>query len=266
MELSEYLDLPQYSLLSGAKQEFMLKEGKALHMHHYSHSEDYARICDVMFPGSFEADSTAGLPFLPVSVFKNFDLKSIKEDEIYKVLKSSGTTGSVPSRIYLDKETAQLQTLALSKIIGHVMGSRLPMLIIDSKDVLKNRDSFSARGAGILGLSPFGREHTYLLDENYEIDYEILDRFLEKHNGKPVFIFGFTFMVWQYLMKLSSERTIDLSQAVLIHSGGWKKMIEMAVNNETFKETLKDAFGLNRVYNFYGMVEQVGTVFLENSA
>ena len=35
---------------------------------------------------------------------------------------------------------------------------RLPMLIIDSKNILKDRKLFSARGAGILGFSTFGKD------------------------------------------------------------------------------------------------------------
>ena len=139
------------------------------------------------------------------------------------------------------------------------------MLIVDSKAVFANKSTFSARGAGILGLSVFGRDHTYILDDNFDLDETALIHFLEKYDGQPVFIFGFTFMVWQYLYKVSIEKKYDLSKAVLIHSGGWKKLKDIAVNNETFRAVLSDKFGIEDVYNFYGMVEQVGSVFLENS-
>jgi len=266
MTLSEYIDLPQFSVDAVEKENFLFHEGRELHKHHYENSKEYARICDVIFPDSFEAKSLSELPFIPVSAFKNFDLKSIPDDKVYKVLTSSGTTGSSPSRIYLDTETATLQTKSLSKIIGHVVGTnRLPMLIIDSKDVLKNRESFSARGAGILGLSTFGKDHTYILDEIYEVDNDLFNAFVDKYNGQPILIFGFTFMVWQYLNQLTSDRDIDFSKAILIHSGGWKKLADMAVDNQVFKDFLKDKFKIEKVYNFYGMVEQVGSVFLENS-
>jgi hypothetical protein len=203
---------------------------------------------------------------LPVSVFKNYQLKSVADEEIIKVLTSSGTTGQAVSRIYLDKHTAQMQTKALSKIIGHVVGTkRLPMLIVDSKSVLSNRASFSARGAGILGLSVFGKDHTYVLDDNLELMEPVLEEFLQTHSGQPVLIFGFTFMVWLYLYSASLSGKYDLSQAILIHSGGWKKLVDLSVDNETFKQKLREKFGLQQVYNFYGMVEQVGSVFLENS-
>ena len=141
------------------------------------------------------------------------------------------------------------------------------MLIVDSKSVLKNRKSFSARGAGILGLSVFGKQHVYLLDNEFKLIKEALKSFAEKHNGQPILIFGFTFMVWQYLATTDLDFELDLSKAILIHSGGWKKLQAMAVDNATFKTTMHEKFGIEKenIYNFYGMVEQVGSVFLENS-
>jgi hypothetical protein len=70
-------------------------------------------------------------------------------------------------------------------------------------------------------------------------------------------------MVWKYLVE-QKNIDLDLSQAILIHSGGWKKMNDLSVDNETFKRELKKKFGLRQCYNFYGMVEQVGSVYLEN--
>jgi hypothetical protein len=161
-----------------------------------------------------------------------------------------------------------LQSLALSKIIKHVVGAnRLHMLIIDSKVALKDRKSYTARGAGILGLSVFGKKHLYVLDDEFNIDKEKLAAFAKDFNGQPILIFGFTFMLWQYLATTDLGFDLDLSQAILIHSGGWKKLQAMAVDNPTFKATLHKKFGIKpeNIYNFYGMVEQVGSVFLENS-
>jgi hypothetical protein len=265
MNFKEYLDLPQYSIGAKEKQENVVPFLTELHQHHFDQCPEYQLVASATAVARNQVfEKISDIPFLPVSVFKNHALKSVPESDVYKVLTSSGTTGSVPSRIYLDKETASLQTYALSKIIAHVVGNeRLPMLIIDSKSVLKDRTSFSARGAGILGLSIFGKDHHYILDDNFEIDEDLLYSFMEKYSGKQMLIFGFTFMVWTYL-NLQMNSKLDLSQAILIHSGGWKKLQEMAVDSQTFRKTFKDKFGLEHSYNFYGMVEQVGSVFLEN--
>jgi Acyl-protein synthetase, LuxE len=265
MELTDFIATEQFSLNKIDKTVLLNEKLNDLHFWHYENCELYKNVSDKLFHVEKQIDSIENLPYLPVSVFKNYTVKSISQDQVYKTLTSSGTTGQSPSRIYLDTDTAKLQTFSLSKIIAHVLGkSRMPMLIVDSQTVLKDKSSFSARGAGILGLSPFGKDHTYILNDNYEIDNDKLSSFLDKYNGQEIFIFGFTFMVWQYLAQLPPNK-YDLSKAVLIHSGGWKKLIEISVDNNTFRKVLNEKFKLERIYNFYGMVEQVGSVFLENS-
>lgn len=266
MHLPDIFQLQQFSLAKEEKSAMMLDFLNGLHKLHYERSADYRTISNVLFSPEQTFDQVADLPFVPVSAFKNYTLKSIDDADVFKVLTSSGTTGQQVSRIYLDKDTAKLQSQALTKIITHILGPhRLPMLIIDSKAVFANKSSFSARGAGILGLSVFGKDHTYVLDENFEFDEATLEAFLEKYNGKPFLIFGFTFMVWQYLYQAVLQKKYDLSHAILIHSGGWKKLTDIAVDNATFKQLLADKFSLKNIYNFYGMVEQVGSIFIENS-
>jgi phenylacetate-coenzyme A ligase PaaK-like adenylate-forming protein len=264
MEIAEYFDIEQYSLKKEDKQMYMIEFLNHLHKHHLMNSEEYRKVSQKIFNNIAEIKNIADLPFLPINAFKNFTLKSIPEEAVYKIITSSGTTGSTPSRIFLDTEMAQMQTKALSKIVTHVIGKeRLPMIIVDSQSVLKDRSTFSARGAGILGLSIFGKNHFYLLDKDFNVDFEGLNEFIAKNNGKKILIFGFTFMVWQYLYLQNFN--IDLSQSILIHSGGWKKLQDIAVDNTIFKNSLQKKFGLSKVYNFYGMAEQVGSVFIENS-
>jgi hypothetical protein len=264
--MREILDIEQYSLM---KEEKAMQLSALLFQKHEWHAQSCAEYRDInrtVFDDKSQFTNIEDLPFLPVSAFKNHDLKSVADEEVFKVLTSSGTTGQTVSKIYLNKETAQLQSLALSKILAHVLGkARLPMLIIDSKAVFANAQSYSARGAGILGLSVFGKDHTYVLNENFELKEDILSAFLDKYDGQPILIFGFTFMVWLYLFQSKTKRKYDLSKAVLIHSGGWKKLSDMAVDNATFRNALKEKFGLESIYNFYGMIEQTGSVFLENS-
>jgi len=197
-----------------------------------------------------------------VRLFKNLELKSIPDDEVFKVLTSSGTTGEV-SRIYLDKAAAATQTRQLGATVQTVLGpKRLPMLLVDTKAMLKDRRSFSARGAGVLGMSTFGRDHVWALDNDGHVDLDAIRGFLEKHGGAPFLIFGFTYMVWLHLYEVARDHGLDLSNGILIHSGGWKKLVDQAVSPEVFRERLAEV-GLVNTHNFYGMVEQIGTIFLE---
>jgi hypothetical protein len=264
--LSSVLEATQFSLDKKTKKSIMTNLLSKLDDFHFQHSKEYETIVKKIFGGKRKIKSINELPYLPVSAFKKHEIKSISDTEVFKILTSSGTTGQQVSRIYLDKETAQIQTLALSKIISHVVGpKRLPMLIIDSKSIFLNKSTFSARGAGILGLSVFGKDHTYVLDDNFVPNEELLSEFLDKYNGQPFLIFGFTYMVWQYLFNAELKKKYDLNKAILIHSGGWKKLVDISVDNTTFRQELKDKFKLEHIYNFYGMVEQVGSIFMENS-
>lgn len=253
-----------YNLSSVEKHEVLQQHLKMLDEFHIERCEEYKKI-RATFSNSNWFEGTV---YLPVRLFKEMSLKSVHDSDVFKVLTSSGTTSQQVSRIYLDRETASNQSKVLVKIMQHYLGiQRLPMLIIDHPSVVKDRLTFSARGAGILGLSTFGRDHTYALDDDMLINIERVQNFIEKHKGKPIFIFGFTFMVWQYFFQVLRDENIyfDLTDSVLVHSGGWKKLIDIAVDNSTFKKVAKETCGIQRVHNFYGMVEQVGSIFVECS-
>ena len=82
----------------------------------------------------------------------------------------------------------------MASIIKTFLGKkRLPMLIVDTPNVIKDRALFSARGVGILGMANFGYDHTYILDDNMELNVIQLELFLDKYKGEPIFIFGFSF-------------------------------------------------------------------------
>ncbi len=137
------------------------------------------------------------------------------------------------------------------------------MLVIDTDAVFSDPRMMSARGAGVLGLMRYGRNHSFALTQDLSPDLDTVRDFLNANNGRPFFMFGFTFMVWASFYEQFRDAGLDLSNGVLIHSGGWKKMVERSVDNATFRDAMSDAFGLTQIYNFYGMVEQIGSIFLE---
>jgi hypothetical protein len=254
-----------YGLSQAEKEHLLVPVFNALHHHHQASCESYRNIVSANEQCS-AVDDIAELPYLTVRLFKHLELSSIPQNEVFKTLQSSGTTGQSPAKIFLDKETSGRQSKALVKILQDSIGKqRLPMLIIDSPAVLKDKSLFSARGAGIQGLAFFGRDHTYALDENMQPNWLVIEAFAEKYANQPVLIFGFTFMLWlhfiQALIKLN--KTLPFVQGILLHSGGWKKLEEHKVDNSAFKHTIAETIGVKQIYNFYGMAEQVGSVFVE---
>lgn len=256
-----------YHLTKAEKTSLLLEKLNVLTKFHVSQSTDYRSMIE---KGGFQitANSLEEVPFLPVQLFKLMDLVSVPREEVIKVLTSSGTTGQQVSKIYLDKETSIAQTKTLVEVMKPLLGAkRLPMIILDTKSILKDRKSFSARGAGILGFSNFGRKHFYALNDDMSLDVEGLKNYLEEYEGQRILLFGFTFMIWQYVYRESIKKGIklDFGNSILIHGGGWKKLKDEAVDSSIFNQLLHDQLGIREVHNYYGMVEQVGSIFVECS-
>lgn len=242
----------------------LVAELDALTAHHRVNCRLYGDYVEALF-GDRPSATLADLPYLPVRAFKSFDLKSVADDEVFKVMTSSGTGGSL-SRIFLDRETARLQSQKLAEVFtGAFSKVRHPMLVIDSEKTVTDPSRFSARTAAINGFGLFSRGREFALDDNLDIDIGRVEAFLDRHRESRIFVFGFTFVVWQHLVEAlrRSGARIDLSNAFLLHGGGWKKLAELDISTERFKAGIAEWTGCTDVRNYYGMVEQTGTIFME---
>jgi phenylacetate-coenzyme A ligase PaaK-like adenylate-forming protein len=268
-ELKDIIEVPPFSLNRQEKSKLYLEALSDMTKHHYERCPQYRRILNLLGFKLNNVSRIDEIPFLPVRLFKDYELLSVDKSEIIKTMTSSGTTGQSVSRIYLDKTTSTNQTKVLTKIVSSFTGSkRLPMLVIDTSTVIKNRNLFSARGAGILGFSMFGYDIVYALDERMELDVDRVKAFLQKHQDENILLFGFTFMIWQhfYLELKKAGIRLPLDNGIMIHGGGWKTLIDQAVDNAIFKEAIHAVSGVEKIFNYYGMVEQTGSIFMECEA
>jgi len=266
INLNTLFELDPFSMKKDQKENLYKNIINDLTIHHYKNCFNYKKIIDAFGFDVTKKTEVCDIPPLPVRLFKDHELFSVEKSEIITSMVSSGTTGQNVSKIFLDKITAANQIQVLIKIVSHFTGSsRLPMLIIDTKNVLKDRDMFSARGAGILGFSRLGHDITYALKNDMTLDLKTINTFLKKHNGEKVLIFGFTFIIWQYFyLELEKKQiSLDLQKAIMIHGGGWKKLITKAIDNNIFNKSFKKQCGVSKIHNYYGMVEQTGSIYME---
>ena len=49
----------------------------------------------------------------------------------------------------------------------------------------------------------------------------------------------------------------------MLHGGGWKKLENKKISNEVFKKKILKKLNLKNVFNYYGLVEQTGSIFIE---
>ncbi|MCU7834955.1 MAG: acyl-protein synthetase [gamma proteobacterium symbiont of Taylorina sp.] len=271
--IDPFYKLPVYGIAQEEKECLLNDALNQLNNHHYKYCQNYNNLIDSI-GFSLTVDTYVEQPYVMARLFKILELKSVVAKEIFKQLNSSGTSSQVVSKIFLNAQAAKVQSKVLAKILLDLFErkqlgkQRLPMLFIEAPDIIKNRNSFSARGAGIQGLSFLGRNHTYALNNDMTLNHKAIDGFIEQFQYEPVLIFGFTFMIWKYFIEVLKKKNKNYSfeQGLLLHSGGWKKLQAIAVDNQEFKHQVKLALGNVSVHNFYGMVEQTGTISIECEA
>ena len=267
MKLDELHAIDPYGLRHDDKERVLLDGLIELTELHRERCGEYGRILKLLGYDRDRVSSTSDIPYIPVRMFKDYELLSVDRAEVVKTMTSSGTSGQRVSKIFLDRENVKNQTKTLASIISSYIGKkRLPLLLLDTEMVKKDRSMFSARGAGIIGFSTFGRDVTYALDENMELDIERVRSFYEAHGNAPVLMFGYTYMIWQFVVRKLEEKGLafPFRDVVLFHVGGWKKIREQSVDTSEYNRRVNNVLGGNvRVHNYYGMAEQLGSVFVE---
>ena len=213
----------------------------------------------------------ADLPYLPVGVFKaQPPLSLVEPGEIKRTLTSSSTTGQLPSRIVLDSSTARRMTKGVVAIAQNFIGSsRRPYLVVDVPGSVRGGQEMGARGAAIQSLQPFATEATYCLTlgdrGELTLDLNRVLEFAKNRRESSVLVYGFTYILWNYLVKplLADGIRLDMPNVHILHSGGWKRLQDEAVEKHVFNEAVAQVFGCSPdcVIDFYGMVENVGIIY-----
>jgi hypothetical protein len=217
------------------------------------------------------AERICDLPYLPVGMLKaNPPLSLVSAEDVRRTLTSSATTSQLPSRVVLDAPTSRRMTKGTVIIARDFIGpSRRPYLVVDTPDLKASRESMGARAAAIQGLQPFATETTYCLraDDQGELTLELetLMEFAHRNREAEILIYGFTYILWNYLVKpiQLAGSCLNLRNARIMHSGGWKRLQSQAVEKEFFNEQLAVVVGCeaSHIIDFYGMVESVGVIF-----
>ena len=264
--LSSILKYAPFQFNKIKKEKFFKNFQKKLTNYHFKKCNRYSKVLNLLKYKKNSKYKIFELPFLPVGLFKKYNLFSVAKEDIVRTMTSSGTSGNETSKIYLDKENSKMQIKVLTKIINSFIGhKRLPLLIIDSKNTAKNNKIFSARSAAIHGFSIFGSNITYALNDDMSLNIKEINKFCEKYKETNCLIFGFTFIIWKYFHRnlLKINRKYNFKNGIILHGGGWKKMQDEKVSNNDFKKYLKKNIGVKNIFNYYGMVEQAGSIFIE---
>lgn len=257
--ISDIIKYNPYKINKEQKLKIFKKKINQLTKHHYKYCKEYKDIINFLKP-NFVNDTYP--PFLHSSIFKNINLKTSKNNSATKIFNSSGTTGSKLSKIHLDFETSLLQSKILQILFKNFFNEiNFDKLLIVENEKVFNKSKNTARSAAIKGLIQIIPKHEFLLNNDYTINKDKLENLKNSKN----LVFGFTFMIWQNLINFikSNKLKINLSNSFLLHGGGWKKMIDYKVDKLFFKKQIFKYTKIDKIYDYYGMMEQTGSIYFQ---
>lgn len=256
-----------YEKYPGIDADFIQAMKEVLSWHQEKSSFYRQFLKDNHFEVSTWQGNMAEVPYVPADFFKQHEVMSISQDQLFLHLTSSGTTGQ-KSQIFFDQwslQSAQQMVDFIYKYYGWVVEEKANYLLYsyqteaDSKLGTAYTDNFLTKYAPV-------KQVEYALKWNgkngHDFDLYGCIRALEKfaEEGLPVRIFGFPSFFY-----FTIQRMIDLKRPALKLSkdslvflgGGWKGFADQAIDKKKFYQMVEDQLGIpnERLRDGFGSVE-----------
>ena len=261
---NDLLKLNPFGLKKRKKDTLFFLAQKKLSIFHHKNSKEYKKIIDFKFSHFKKVKKLEMLPFLHSKIFKSYDLKSTNDN--LKVFNSSGTSNLNLSKINIDLKTSLIQANVLKKIIFEFIPKNIDtIIIIDNEKSFYDLKKLNAKKAAIRGFSQYFKNKYFILDKDYKLNFSYLKKLEKKLKNKRVIFFGFTNVIWENfieILKMNNSK-LNFNNSILVHGGGWKKLENKKIKKQKLNEEIKLRLKIKDVINYYGMIEQTGSIFME---
>ncbi len=188
-------------------------------------------------------DSVSNIPFLPIELFKNHEIKTGTWTTEAKFT-SSGTTGNNTSTHHIKSLDFYLKNTAT--IFSHFYAAPEEYVVLALLPSYLERS-----GSGLIAMV----NHFIDLSNNaesgfYLYNHEALASKLASIQSKKVILFGVTFA----LLDFAEKHPIDFPELLLFETGGMKGRKEEMTRSEVHHQ-LKQGFNVPHIQSEYGMTE-----------
>jgi Acyl-protein synthetase, LuxE len=263
-----------YALEPTAKATFLLRQLQELLAHHSARCLPYANLVEDWRRHCGRGEGgLEDYPCLPVTVFKEYDLRSTAEAGMR--LESSATTSGTASKIFVDKATRKRQSVSANKVLSDFIGpQKRPYVVFDLEATVRGTASLGARGAAILSLAHHASKFYFVGHEvagQLRLDLDALHQALTEIGSQAFVAYGFTYILYQMHQQLQEHGYTPPPvhpEAVFLHSGGWKRLTDLAVDKTSFNRTIAAVWRISpqHIIDFYGAVEQIGMLYPDCAA
>lgn len=222
-------------------------EEVALSLFHYQyeHNPVYRQYITLLGKKAEEIDALESIPFLPIELFKNHEIKTGNwEKQI--VFTSSGTSGKQTSRHFV-RDITWYDKMALNGFEAHYGSvSDYSILALLPAYLERKGSSLVHMANQFIHLSKYDSSGFFLYD------FEALSKQLKENIDQeiPTILLGVSFA----LLDLAEQFPMPLKDTIVMETGGMKGR-RKELTREALQGELKAAFALENIHSEYGMTE-----------
>ena len=217
----------------------------------FENNRVYRSFCDLLNIHVSDVNEVREIPFLPIQFFKTHKVVS-STNSVTKVFTSSGTTGSVVSKHFINDLSIYEKS--------YRNGFRCFYGNIEDYVVLALLPSYLEReGSSLIHMvDDMIRQSHHSESGFYLNNLDELAAILKKldANGKQVLLFGVSFA----LLDLIELHQFKLKNTIVMETGGMKGNRKEMIRVDLHQK-LKKGFGVNRIHSEYGMTELLSQAY-----
>lgn len=220
-------------------------------LYQYENNAVYRQFVDLLKVNPSSVNDVEKIPFLPISFFKNFTIKSGNWQE-EAVFSSSGTTGQVNSQHFIKEVDFynDITKFGFEQFYGNVQQYCILALL---PAYLERKGSSLVHMANyFIQQSNNNNSDFYLY--NYEALAEQLD--YNQNHGIPTLLLGVSFALWD----LAEQFPMDLSKVIIMETGGMKGRRKEVTRTE-LHAIYNQAFQTTKIHSEYGMTELLSQAY-----
>ena len=198
-----------------------------------------------------QVQSVEQIPFLPISFFKTHEIIS-GDKQFQKIFTSSGTTGTEPSRHFVNDLKVYEKSLFDGFNLFYESPDNYTFLALLPSYLEREGSSLVYMVEKLIEQSGNSDNGFYLHD--FSTLYDCLKRLQD--NGNKVLLIGVTYALLDFVEKYS----LQFPELIVMETGGMKGRREELQRNE-MHEILQKGFGVKQIHSEYGMTELLSQAY-----
>ncbi len=217
----------------------------SLFVFQYEYNKIYRVFVDFLKINVKEIDDWRKIPCLPVTFFKQYEIKT-GDWEAETIFTSSGTTGQINAQHFVRnvKNYVENTKIGFEKFYGAV--ENYCVLALLPSYLERSGSSLVVMAEEFIACSRYPQSGFFLYDHE-----KLVAQLLENQQNKiPTLLLGVTFA----LMDLAENYTLDLGDTIVMETGGMKGR-RKEITRKEFHFLLKEKFKIQHVHSEYGMTE-----------